>query len=123
MKNLYTRIAALGTKMLTIVALCVAIVIGLSLYSCSQNRQRAAQAGQSDRSAEATAAAAEEAVETVLARTEDEAEIDEIVDRAMKEIDDAEDIPGARRATVTALCRLRPAYCNDAAAELQQPDS
>jgi len=122
MRKLYLWFMGLGTKVFVIIGMGLLLAVLLTVWRCSQEGQIRAQAGQDARSAEATNNAAEVAVETVAARAGIEAELDDIVDAATEEIENAEgsdqiihrDVADAAR---RAACRL-PAYRNDPACRM-----
>lgn len=109
------------SRVILAVLFVLCIAGALMVHSCTQARQKAAQAQQDSRTASATAQAAKEAVATVVARSDADAEVDEIVSDAAKEIDNAKSPVAARAAAYNALCELQ-LYARDPACIVRQPD-
>lgn len=107
-------------------ALLIAALLALaSLSMCRNSRQDAAQARQDARTASATTEAAKDAVATVVARSDAEAGLRQVVNEAAKDISNAEGSnqpipPAARDAALRAACRL-PNYHDEPACALLQP--
>jgi hypothetical protein len=81
------------------------------MRACKDNRQEAAQAKHETLTAGAYTEAAKEAVETIEARSGEEAELKEVVAEAAKDIANAEGSdqaipPAARDAALRGACRL-----------------
>lgn len=114
--------------MARIIAMVVLVaIIGGAVWTCSNRGQRAAQAGRDAVEAEAYASAAEDAVSTVVAGQDRDATIDEIVEDAIEEIEDAEGAdaeinPAVRAAARRAACRLR-SYRDEPECAVFQPDT
>lgn len=115
-------LSALSARTIAIAALCAVIIVAAGVYSCTQRGQRIAQAGQDARSANATAQSATVAVKTVLARSEEDAAIDDIVQTAAEKINGAETTQESRDAALAALCSMR-SYRDDPACGLLDPDT
>jgi hypothetical protein len=110
------------TRGLIALAVLALVVAFLASRSCSSSRQEARQAKHETKTAGAYSEAAKEAVATVAARAEGEAELREVVAEAAKEISYAEGseqkiAPGARDAALRAACRL-PNYRDEPACRL-----
>lgn len=94
------------------------LAMGIMLWQTLTSMQRAAQARQDTKGADAYAGAAKGAVAVVVANAEGQATLSEVVTVAAKEIAAAEGAdqpitPAARNAALTAACRL-PAYRGEA---------
>lgn len=100
-------------KTIVIGLIAVLIIVALiSIKSCDNANEHAAQSEQTTRSTNAHSGAAEVAVATVVHSSEREASINEIVETAAKEISNAEGsnqkiTPAMRAAALRAACRLR----------------
>jgi len=93
-------------------AFILAIVAFFSMRSCESQREKAAQAKQEARSADAYAGAAKEAVATITDRSAAEEDLRQVVHEAAKDIANAEGSdqpipPAARNAALRAACQLR----------------
>jgi hypothetical protein len=86
------------------------------------NAQEVRQAEAGRASAEAMQEAGAAAVATVLEQSEGEAELQDLVAKASKEIDDAPDPAAARRATLNAACQLQ-LYRDDPACAVRRADT
>lgn len=108
-----------------VIALIVAV--GLFVRSCDARHSRAAQERVAHSQAEAQQQSAEEAINTVAAAGQREAESEALSRSNEKDIRNAEGSdaavnPAARDAGIRALC-LRNAYRNDPRCRVQQPHS
>ena len=77
------------------------------LVKCQFDARKAAQARVDAKAAEAYATSAGEAVNAVAAAAGREADLDKLADKAMKELDNAQDPEAARAAVDNALCQLQ----------------
>ena len=77
------------------------------LVKCQFDARKAAQARVDAKAAEAYATSAGEAVNAVAATAGREADLDKLADKAMKELDNAQDPEAARAAVDNALCQLQ----------------
>lgn len=110
-----------GIRVIAIAAFVVIAVLGLSVWQCTQARQKAAQATQDAKSADAYAGAATKAVDAVAGRDRAENDVDAVVEAAIKEIDHATDPKAARAAVIAATCRL-PEFRDDANCAMWRAD-
>lgn len=89
----------------------IALVLFIAIKSCTGQRERAIQAGQDARSANATAATAKDVAETVIKRADSDASVDTLVRDTAKQIDELPPTE-ASRAARRAICQM-PAYVGD----------
>jgi hypothetical protein len=107
----------LPRQIVAIVALVALIVAGFLIWQTISARQRAAQARQDTKGAEAYADAAKGAVAVVVANGEGQAKLTTVVTEAARDIAAAEGSntaipPAAQAAALAAACRL-PAYAKE----------
>ena len=100
-----------ATVRLVILAV-LAVAIIATVWTCTHRGQKAAQGAQDARSSKAMAETAKDAAETVVARSEADADIDELVTETAKEIDNAPSDEAAGIAARAAICRM-PSYRDD----------
>lgn len=100
------------------ILIAMLLLIGRCSYEAVFKSGKAAQAEQTTRSADALSNAAEHAVETVIQSSGRDASIDEVVIRASKDIDNAQDPVAARDAVINSVCDLAE-YNNDPACKLR----
>lgn len=86
----------------------------LGVGKCVYDRGERAQARQTERSSEAIADAAENAVAVITNRTDADRGIDAIVSEAAKDIENAPNAAVAHHAALSAVCQL-PEYRKDPA--------
>ena len=111
---------------LAVIAAGAFIVILLLIKGCTSQREAAEQAKHESRTATAYTEAAKEAVETVAARSNGEAELKEVVAVAAKEIANAEGsnqpiTPDVRDAALYGACSL-PNYRDEPACRVHRAD-
>lgn len=111
-----TFLSSLAAKIIMVVVVIAFLL--LAFKSCTDGRKAGEQGKQDTRSAAAMAETAKEAAETVIEQAGEEASIDELVSQTQKEIEDATDEKGSRRAAMRAICSL-PDYRGDPACKLQ----
>lgn len=78
----------------------------LAIGRCSVERRGAVQERQNTAGAEAYSGAATDAVNTVVKRVDEDADVDTIVNQATQEIKNADDPAAARAAVVNRVCSL-----------------
>ena len=89
------------------IAIAVLLFGGIGLVKCQYDARKHAQARSDAKAAEAYATSAGEAVNAVAAAAGREADLDKLADKAMKELDNAQDPEAARAAVNNALCELQ----------------
>lgn len=103
---------------LSALIIIVLTIMLLSLTQCDRDNKEAVQAQQTTRSTEAVASAAANAVAALEDRTITERAIDDAVQTATKEINDAQSTEEVYAAVKSALCG-RAAYVNDPACRVR----
>lgn len=101
------------------VGVFLAIILIFALGRCSGGDE-AGQAKQGNKTNEALATSAQEAVNDIVSTNSNAQSVDAIVDQAAQEIDNAPNELAARDAAYNALCRMR-AYANDPACAVFKP--
>lgn len=108
---------SLPKRIVAIAAAVALIVIAFLIWQAVNSRQKAAQARQDTKGAEAYAGAAKGAVAIVVANSEGQANLNAVVTEAARDIAAAEGSqnaipPAAQAAALAAACRL-PAYAKE----------
>lgn len=103
-----------STAFKIIAAVVLALVVLISIKSCTGSRQKAAQAQQDVRVGEATTATAIEAANVVIANAEENATVDELVAATVKEMDSAETPKASAASARRAICDIMPDSCQPA---------
>jgi len=99
------------------VLIVTALLSTLGIAKCTYDNRVAEQAKQTERSSEAISDAAADAIAVVTNRADADADIDNVVSAAAKEIDDAPNATVAYDAALRAACLL-PAYNRDPSCQL-----
>jgi len=102
--------------------IALALLSMLGVAKCAYDSRVAEQAKQTERSSEAISDAAQNAVAIVTNRADADADIDNVVSAAAKEIDDAPNATIAYDAALRAACLL-PAYSRDPSCQLLKVNS
>lgn len=101
------KLFGVAVKWLLVAVLAIGIIGWVVSCQIGGSSQKARQGKADTATAEAHSEAASAAVETVLEQAEEEVELQELVTKAAKEIDNAKSPADARRAALAATCELR----------------
>ncbi len=93
----------------------VALILVLGIKSCTSGWEKAEQAKQDQRGAEALSETAKDAAATVINRADEDASIEDLVKQTQEEIENATDVQVSRRHALDAICSMpnhpKPSGC------------